>query len=84
MGERFVLRVGRKGAIYLPRRVMRDMGIGEGDLFVLRREGNRLVLEFIPDPFMLAVRSRKWAWTSVEEFERESVVEQEETVKGSG
>lgn len=63
---------------------MKDMGVNEGDLVILRRKGNRLILEFIPDPFMLAVKTRKWEWTTVEEFEGESEVKQEEIIKGSG
>lgn len=71
------MRVGKKGAIYLPRRIMRDLGVKPGDQVIVRVTGeNKLLLEFVPDPLTLALRSRKWCRTSVEEFERESEEEQ--------
>ncbi len=78
MGQ-VVLRVGKKGAIYLPKRVMEELGIEPGDVLVMRvTEGSKVVLEFVPDPLTLAIKSKKWARTSVEDFERESEKEQEE------
>jgi len=71
-------RVGRKGAIYLPRRIMRTLGVREGDKVLIRVEGDKLVLEFVPDPLSLALRAKKWAKTTVEEFEAESEAEQGE------
>ncbi len=74
-----VLRVGKKGAIYLPKRVMEELGIEPGDVLVMRvTEGSKVVLEFVPDPLTLAIKNKKWARTSVEDFERESEKEQEE------
>ena len=73
-----VSRVGRKGAIYLPKHIMRTLGVREGDKVLMRVEGNKLVLEFVPDPFSLALRVKKWAKTTVEEFEAESEAEQSE------
>ena len=71
-------RVGRKGAIYLPRHIMRTLGVREGDKVLIRVEGDKLVLEFVPDPLSLALRAKKWAKTTVEEFEAESEAEQGE------
>ena len=71
-------RVGKKGAIYLPKELMRKMGINEGDKVVMKIEGNKLILEFIPDPLSLALTIRKWAKTTVKEFEYESEEEQNE------
>ena len=73
-----VSKVGRKGAIYLPRRIMRALGVREGDKVLIRVEGDKLVLEFVPDPLSLALRVKKWAKTTVEEFEAESEAEQGE------
>ena len=44
----------------------------------MRLDGDKLVLEFVPDPFSLALRVEKWAKTTVEEFEAESEAEQGE------
>ena len=78
MSERILLRIGRKGAIYLPRKVMRKLGLNEGDYLLLRIKDNRIIIDIIPDPFLLAVKSKKWAKTTVEEFEKESEQIQEE------
>jgi len=77
-GQVVVSRVGKKGAIYLPKHIMRALGVREGDKVLMRVEGGRLVLEFVPDPLSLALKVRKWARTSVEEFEAKSEAEQGE------
>ncbi|MBS7612518.1 AbrB/MazE/SpoVT family DNA-binding domain-containing protein [Candidatus Bathyarchaeota archaeon] len=71
-------KVGKKGAVYIPKRICEQLGIKEDDRVLMRVEGDKLVLEFIPDPFSLAAKVRKWAKTTVEEFERESEEEQNE------
>lgn len=73
-----ISKVGKKGAIYLPRHIMRALGVREGDKVLIRVEGDKLVLEFVPDPLSLALRVKKWAKTTVEEFEDESEAEQGE------
>lgn len=69
-------KVGKKGAIYIPKRVCEELGIKEEDKVLMKVEGGKLVLEFIPDPLSLALKIRKWAKTTVEEFEKESEEEQ--------
>ena len=69
MGQAVIGKVGKKGAIYLPKHIMRTLGVREGDKVLMRVEGDKLVLEFVPDPFSLALKVRKWAKTTVEEFE---------------
>ena len=71
-------KIGKKGAVYLPKRVMQLLGVREGDKVLMRVESGKLVLEFLPDPLSLALRVEKWAKTSVEEFEVESEREQTE------
>lgn len=71
------LRVGRKRAIYLPREFLKALDLREGDLVVVKVEGDRIVIKKALDPFLLAARKRKWAFTTVEEFEEESESEQE-------
>ena len=78
LNQVIVAKVGKKGAIYLPKRVIKSLNISEGDTVFMRIEGNKLVLEFVPDPLSLALRVKRWAKTSVEEFEKESEEEQNE------
>jgi len=78
LSQAVVSRVGKKGAIYLPKHIMRSLGVKEGDKVLMKVEGNKLVLEFVPDPLSLALRVKKWAKTTVEEFEAESEAEQVE------
>ncbi|MEM2849669.1 MAG: AbrB/MazE/SpoVT family DNA-binding domain-containing protein [Candidatus Bathyarchaeia archaeon] len=77
-----VSKVGRKGAVYIPKRICEQLGISENDKVLMRVEGDRLVLEFIPDPLSLALKIRKWVKTTVEDFERESEDEQDELFTG--
>ncbi len=71
------VRVGKRGAIYLPSKIRSKLGIREGDKALIKVEDNKIVIEFIPDPFSMALKVRKWAETTVEEFERESEEEQD-------
>lgn len=71
------IRVGKKGAIYLPSKIRNKLGIREGDRALIKVEDNKVVIEFIPDPLSMALKVRKWAETTVEEFERESEEEQD-------
>ncbi len=71
------VKVGKKGAIYLPSKIRNKLGIREGDKALIKVENNKVVIEFIPDPFSMALKVRKWAETTVEEFERESEEEQD-------
>ena len=78
----FYAKVGRKGAIYLPKRVMRELGIGEGVRVKLVVEGGEVILKPVRDPFELALKAPKFAKTSLEEFEKESEEMQRELFKG--
>ncbi len=76
MSQTKVVKVGKKGAIYLPTSIMRELGVREGDRAILRVKEGRVILEFIQDPLSLALSIKPWAETTVEEFERESEEEQ--------
>ncbi len=78
LSQVIVSKVGKKGAIYLPKRIVEQLGIDEGDRVLMKVEGNKLILEFIPDPLSLALKVKKWAKTTVKEFEKESEEEQSE------
>ena len=69
MASEIVVRLGKRRAIYLPSKVARELEISEGDPLILRIEEGRIIL--IPLPKLL-VKRRKWAKTTLEEFERGS------------
>lgn len=77
-----ISKVGKKGTIYLPKHICEQIGINEGDKVVIKVEGDKLVLEFIPDPLLLALKVKKWAKTTVKDFEKESMEEQNELYTG--
>lgn len=56
----------------------------EGSIVVFSVEGDRLIVEKVKDPWELALHSRKWAETTVEEFEEESEMMQEEYASEEG
>lgn len=68
--------VGKKMVLYPLGELMERLGFSEGCEVVFRVEGVGFVVERVESLWELALRSRKWAETSVEEFERESEEEQ--------
>lgn len=71
-------KVGKRLTLYPPKELMKRLGLQDGYAIVFRVEGDRLVVEKVKDPWTLALQARKWAETTVEEFERESEELQEE------
>ena len=78
MKTEFIIKEGKKGAIYLPKKLMEKLGVQEGETVKAEIKENKIILEIIPDPFTLALKTKKWTKTSVEEFEKESELLQEE------
>jgi len=76
--QTIISKVGRRGAIYIPKSVLKRLGINEGDRVLIKLADNKVILEFISDPLSLALKIKKWAKTTVEEFEEESEEEQDE------
>ena len=58
--------------MYPPKELMKQLGLKEGYNIVFRVENDRLIVEKVKDPWTLALQTRKWAETTVEDFERES------------
>jgi len=73
----FRSKVGKKGCVYIPKCIIERMSLKAGDPVQMRVEGDKLVLQFIPDPLALALKARKWTKTDVEAFESESEGEQD-------
>jgi AbrB family looped-hinge helix DNA binding protein len=80
---RAVVRVGKKYAVYLPRSVVEELKLKEGEKLVLTVEGDSIVLRRPPDFFEEARRTPKRLRLAPEEFEAASVEAQEELL-GAG
>ncbi len=71
-------KVGRKYALYPPKGMIVELDLREGQTVRYEIVGGHLVVKPIEDPLDLALKSKKWAKTSIKEFERESEKEQDE------
>lgn len=76
------VRVSKKNTLYIPKSIAEALNIREGARLKMRVEGNKLVVEVIPDPFWLAFKGLKFSSTTFEEFEEESEKLQEEIFGG--
>jgi len=66
-------KVGRKFALYLPKSVVKALGIKEGDKVLIAVEGNSIVVRVVKDPIELAVQGEKFASITPEDVERISL-----------
>lgn len=71
-------KVAKKYALYPPKDIVEQLRLREGQTVTYELTGRQLVVKPIEDPFELAIRSKKWAKTSVREFEAESLRQQDE------
>ena len=74
------IRVGKKRTIVIPKRVAEELGVDEGTILSAYVEGNKLVLEPIPDAVTLSLRGKKIAKVTLKELEEESVAIQEKYI----
>ena len=77
------VRVGKKYAIYLPKAIVKAIGISEGERVLLRVAGNTVILESIQDPLELALSGKKFASVKPEQVEAISLEEQASPAKSS-
>ena len=78
----FRVKLSKKGAVYLPRDVLRRLGLREGDELVLRLEDGRIVLMPVYDPLELALRGPKYGRVTVDELEEWSEKWRQEELEG--
>lgn len=64
-----ISRIGRKYAIYLPRKIVEELDISEGDRIIISVEDDRIVIRPVRRFFR---RKSYWSRTSVEEIEDEA------------
>ncbi|MGB9717959.1 MAG: AbrB/MazE/SpoVT family DNA-binding domain-containing protein [Thermoproteota archaeon] len=76
-------RVGKRYAIYLPKIVVKTLGMKEGDRVLLRVSGERIILEILRDPIELALHGNKFASIKPGEIEAISVEEQANQAKNT-
>lgn len=76
-------RVGKKHAIYLPKRIVEALDITEGQEILLEADGNTLILKLLKDPLQLALSENKFASITPEKIEAISLEEQATHIKGS-
>lgn len=69
-------KIGKKFAIYLPKAVVKALGLTEGEKVLLKVAGNTLVLEALKDPIQLALSGKKFATITPEQVEVISLEEQ--------
>jgi antitoxin component of MazEF toxin-antitoxin module len=70
-------KVAKKFALYPPKRIVEKLHLKEGQTITYEVVGRHLVMKAVEDPFELAIKSKKWAKTSLAQFEAESVRDQE-------
>ena len=76
-------RVGKKHAIYLPKVIVKAIGLREGQRVLLRVVGNAVILEPLQDPIELAISGKKFASIKPQQIEAISLEEQASHVKSS-
>lgn len=76
-------RIGKKFAIYLPKSIVKALGLTEGEKILLKVAGNTIILETLKDPIQLALSGEKFASITPKQVETISLEEQESYVKDS-
>ncbi|MHA1606829.1 MAG: AbrB/MazE/SpoVT family DNA-binding domain-containing protein [Candidatus Freyarchaeota archaeon] len=72
----YMLKVGRKGIVVLPKALREEMGVGEGDLLVLEKKGEEFSVRPVK-PLVVRVDLRR-----VEELLGEELALEESKFKG--
>ena len=75
--------IGKKHTIYLPKTVVDEANLEVGMKILITVEGNKIIIEPVPDPITLAVHGKKFASTTLEEMESISLEEQSKYTEDS-
>ena len=70
------VRIGKKDALYLPRDLVRALGLREGEKVQLTVDGDTVRMTIIRNPLRLALKGRKFARVCPNEVEAISLEEQ--------
>jgi bifunctional DNA-binding transcriptional regulator/antitoxin component of YhaV-PrlF toxin-antitoxin module len=71
-------KVARKFALYPPKTLINQLGLKEGQRVRYEIQDGRLVVEPLPDPIEVALRSKKWMKARARDIELASEREQVE------
>ena len=75
--ETAIIRLGKRNAVYIPKRFVDELEIRPGDRIQLSLEDRILRMEILEDPLRLAIKGRRFASITPEEVESISMEEQE-------
>ncbi|MHA3964478.1 MAG: AbrB/MazE/SpoVT family DNA-binding domain-containing protein [Candidatus Thorarchaeota archaeon SMTZ1-45] len=75
--------IGKKHTIYLPKTVVDEASLKVGMKILITVEGNRIIIEPVPDPIALAIHGKKFASMTLEEIEAISLEEQSKHTEDS-
>ncbi len=81
MSRKIKMKVGKKYAVHLPKAIVEELGLREGDRLLARVENGKIILEPIRDPLWLAIKGEKITSIDPEEVERISLEEQSKYLK---
>ena len=68
--------IGKKHTIYLPKAIVDEASLEVGMKILITVEGNKIIIEPIPDPIALAMHGKKFAKMTLEDIEVISSEEQ--------
>jgi antitoxin component of MazEF toxin-antitoxin module len=83
MGLTTQSQIGKKHAIYLPKTVVDEASLEVGMKILITVEGNKIIIEPVPDPITLAIHGKKFASMTLEEIEVVSLEEQSKHTEDS-
>lgn len=83
MGLTSESQIGKKHTVYLPKAVVEEASLEVGMKILISVEGNRIIIEPVPDPISLAMHGKKFASMTIEEMESISLEEQSKYTKDS-
>lgn len=75
--------IGKKNTVYLPKAVVEEVSLEVGMKILITVEGNRIIIEPVPDPITLALHGKKFASMTIEEMESTSLEEQSKYTEDS-
>ena len=83
MGQVVEAKIGRKYAIYLPKVIVKELDLKEGEKVLLSVSGKTVIVHSLEDPIKLALSGKKFASITPQKAERISLEQQRRAVKST-